>query len=257
MKFYIFGTCSGTEPYPGRHHVSFAAERAQGLYWFDAGECCSYTAHNMGVDVRRTRRICISHTHMDHVGGLGSLFWTIQKLDGRSRDMTGRDIYVHIPELRSWEGIYDTLKYTEGGFNCVFNIKAEEYGDGLLFDDGDIKVTALHNTHLHRKENEPWRSFGFLIEGDGKRIVYSGDTGGIDEFAPLMENCDALFMETGHHNPVSFARDLISRGLQPKKLFFIHHGRDLLDRYEQNVSELYSLMDERVCVLDDATILEI
>ena len=81
MKLWFFGTCSGTEPLPGRHHVSFALESEGGLYWFDAGEGCSYTAKLAGADLLAVKKIFISHTHMDHVGGLGNLLWNIRKLE--------------------------------------------------------------------------------------------------------------------------------------------------------------------------------
>lgn len=57
MKIHIFGTCAGTEPIPGRRHVSFAIERNGYIYWFDAGEGCSYTAHLMGVDLLSIKSI--------------------------------------------------------------------------------------------------------------------------------------------------------------------------------------------------------
>lgn len=57
VKVHILGSCSGTEPYEGRHHTSAAVETEKGLYWLDAGECCSYAAHLMGIDLLKTRGI--------------------------------------------------------------------------------------------------------------------------------------------------------------------------------------------------------
>ncbi len=72
MRLHIFGTCGGSEPMPGRHHVSFAVEHRDRLYWFDAGESCSYTAHLMcGVDLMRIRAVFISHTHNGSRRGTG------------------------------------------------------------------------------------------------------------------------------------------------------------------------------------------
>ena len=257
MLLHIFGTCSGTEPYPGRHHTAFAIEYTNRLYWFDAGEGCAYTAHTMGVDIMRLRKVVISHPHMDHVGGLGNLFWTVRKLDGMHHTLQNRDIELFTPELRQWEGILQMLGQTEGNFRAMFRIHAREYTDGLLFDDDGFRVTALHNRHLAHEDGEPWRSFGFLIECEGRRVVYSGDTKGADDYAPLMGNCDLLLMETGHHHPPEVAAELLARGMFPGKLAYIHHGRDFLDRYDEQVRTLDGIVPGRYIILDDAMTLEV
>ena len=38
MKLHILGSCSGTEPMPGRHQTSLALETGGSLYFLDAGE---------------------------------------------------------------------------------------------------------------------------------------------------------------------------------------------------------------------------
>jgi len=258
VKIFILGTCSGTEPYPGRHHVGFAIEHEEQLFWFDAGECCSYTAHVMGVDLMKLHSVFISHTHMDHVGGLGNLFWTVRKIDKMPGDqhVKNKQIGLYIPNMVCWDGILQMLKVTEGNFETDFEIKAREYQDGVILDECGVKVTALHTHHLPHEEGDPWRAFGFMIETEGKKIVYSGDTGGIDDYASLMENCDLLLMETGHHHPPVIAQELKKRKLFPKKLAFIHHGRDILDRYDENVAQLEKICSGEYVVLDDAVVLD-
>ena len=77
MKIHFLGTCAGTEPIPGRQHMSFVIESNGALYWFDAGEGCSRTAYLNGLDLMGVKAVFISHPHMDHTGGLANLIWTI------------------------------------------------------------------------------------------------------------------------------------------------------------------------------------
>ena len=104
IKIHILGSCSGTEPYENRHHTSVALETAKGLYWLDAGECCSYTAYLMGIDLLKTRGIFISHCHMDHIGGLGNLLWNIRKLTVvEKRKTLAEKISVFVPYHESYQ----------------------------------------------------------------------------------------------------------------------------------------------------------
>jgi len=256
MLLHIFGTCSGTEPYPGRHHTAFAIEYNKRLYWFDAGEGCAYTAHMMGVDLLRLRKVVISHPHIDHVGGLANLLWTVRKLVSVQKRLPEHDIELCLPDLRVWPGVAFMSGMGEA-------IGVREYADGLLFEDDGFRVTALHNRHLAHEDGTPWRSFGFLIECNepeartSKRVVYSGDTKGVEDYAPLMGNCDLLLMETGHHHPPEVARELLARGMFPGKLAYIHHGRDFLDLYDEQVRALEGIVSGRYIILDDATTLEV
>lgn len=54
MKITFLGTCSGTEPYPDYRHSSFVIEHNESVFWFDAGESCSYSAYLLGIDFLST-----------------------------------------------------------------------------------------------------------------------------------------------------------------------------------------------------------
>lgn len=256
MRIHLFGSCSGTEPMPNRHHTAFAIEWKGGLYWFDAGENCSYTAHMMGLDLQQVRAVFISHTHMDHMGGLGNLLWNMRKLNERTHRISGKTVELYLPDLRPWEGVRELLRYTEGGFAIDFELKAAEFGDGVIFSRDGLTVTALHNHHLAHQEGEPWRSFGFAIDAGGKRVVYTGDTKGLEDYKALLP-CDMLLAETGHHPPVKVARDLLESGVQPGVLCFIHHGRDILADAAGQYREVRAVLGERVRILDDQTTLRV
>lgn len=260
MKIHFFGTCAGTEPIPGRKHVSFAIETRTGdIHWFDAGEGCSYTAHLMNVDLQSVRCIFISHTHMDHVGGLGNLFWNIRKLSTINDRMKGKKIELFIPNLKTWEGIIQVLENTEGGFKCSFTINANQVADGELYNQDGFRVTALHNHHMSKKEEEPWRSFSFLIETEGKKIVYSGDVKSMKALDALIQECDLLLMETGHHKVEDVCNHIKQEGKKVRILGFIHNGREILrdpGAQLKKAKDILGVHVEHVFITEDGTSME-
>tara|TARA_Y100000588_G_scaffold360385_1_gene420219 strand:- start:42 stop:824 length:783 start_codon:yes stop_codon:yes gene_type:complete len=231
MRITFLGTCAGTEPMPNRKHTSFVIERDAKVYWFDAGAGCSYTAHLLGINLLAVRAVFISHTHMDHIGGLANVLWDIRKLNGRQADpqqsMTGKDLDVFIANLDVWQGIMQLLQGTEGQFTIDFNLRAQSYADGLVFDEDGFKVTALHNQHMGvPAAGSAWMSHSFLVEADGKRLVFSGDIKDVSELAPLLDDCDLLLAETGHHKVEDICAYVREKPV--RRLGFLHHGRAIL-----------------------------
>ena len=255
MKLYLLGTCSGTEPMPERHHVSWALEINGRLYWFDAGETCSHTGYLLGLNLTEIKAIFISHAHIDHVGGLTELLWCMRKLDSRHiGSMEGKTVDVFLPCASLWPGLMAFMTAMEGNIQKNFTLADKLIRPGVIFDDGDVRVEALQNWHVKSGE-----SFSFRIHAEGKTIVFSGDVKSITELTEwLDEGCDLFFMETGHHK-VADVCEFVKARPQVNRLVFIHHGREILEHYGDALETAHSILgtDGRVEISHDRQIIEL
>ena len=223
MDICLLGSCSGTEPQAARHHTSWILRHQNELFWFDAGENCSYTAHLAGYDLRTSRAVFLSHPHLDHVGGLANLFWTIAKLRGLSGQPREFELPVHTPAPAQVEAVFQMMKETE--FPCVSPV-IPLHGGVVL--ESPIRVEARGNSHLAPRPSGEPRSYSFRITAEGKTILYSGDVGSIRELDGWTGQCDLLLMENGHHRPVEVCRYLADIHARIGRLVFVHHGRTML-----------------------------
>ena len=172
--------------------------------------------------------------------------------------MTGKTIRLLTPSLDQWRGISAMLGETEGKFTKSFQVDASTYGDGVIFDDGVLKVTALHNYHLGvPAEGEPWQTYSFRIESGGKTLVFSGDVKDIRDFESILSPCDLLFMETGHHRVEDVCDYLAEGGAEFGTLTFIHHGRAILADPDAELSKAQSILGDRVVIADDGITFEL
>jgi len=259
VKIYFLGTCSGTEPVPNRRHASVAVECGGKVYIFDAGEGCSHTAYNLGIDFRALTKVIISHPHIDHFGGLANLLWVPRKLYSVTKLLPYYgDIDVYIPDMEIW-GAVDTLlnigSKRYGKTFDAFRIHAHGVQAGVLFDDGTLKVTAFENNHIPFVDGK-CQSFSYLLEGEGKRVVYSGDVKSPFELSEAVgDHCDLMTMETGHHKIETVYQFFAEKNIDA--LYFTHHGRTILDHEEACKKQIKELFGGKAFVAYDGMTVEL
>ena len=235
MKIHIWGCLSGTEPMPGKHHTSWALEKDGFFWWFDAGENCARTAHLQGYDVRKIKKLFISHSHGDHTAGLYHLFMTMSKLN--SLDCRYNDS-ISVPPTE-FECIVPDPEIVELNKKILFFLTSEERSSlkigvrqtqpGVLTDADGVFVECIRNHHIEPLSDGRGASYSFRIKAEGKTIIASGDVRSSDDLAPFLEEgCDILLMETGHHSAPRLCQVWKERNYKIGKVVFIHHGREIL-----------------------------
>lgn len=165
MNLTMLGTSHGV-PSAQRYTSGYMLEVGENIYIFDAGAPVMDMLLRKGKDLTKVKALFNTHGHGDHIHGGISL---ITLFTWYFRDTR---MEVCLPDKITADAISNYLKaidnVTVPNDRITFNI----YKPGVIFDDGVVKVTAIETRHFHDEEK---KSNAFLIEAEGKSILYTGD----------------------------------------------------------------------------------
>lgn len=168
-------------------------------YLFDCGEGATRNMLRADVNPAEVGTVFLTHLHLDHIIGLPFHIltgWIFNRPDApRVFGPKGTvDFLRHSLE----GGAYDVDIRARGGYPMrQKNIAAirpdvTEISEGVIYDDGELKVTALPVKHI---PVEICECFGFRIEAEGKVIAMSSDTAPCPNIAVLARDADLLIHE--------------------------------------------------------------
>jgi len=206
MKIIFLGTSHGN-PEPGRHNSCTMIQCGGSCYFIDMGMAAGDELVNRGIPYSAVKGIFITHMHCDHTN------WLMTNWYCRPTPFP-----IYLPDLQGGELIKQWLAINGlGGRAKSLDFRPVE--EGLLFDDGNLRLTAIPTLH-----NE--RSFAYFAEGEGKRVLFTGDLAHKHQDFPqryVDEGLDLLVAEAAHFAVTEYAPLLAGK---PVKKVAIQHYVD-------------------------------
>ena len=165
--------------------------------WFvvDAGRGTTMRIAATELGYANLRGVFLTHLHSDHTAGLPDLFNTswqfgrktvplelygprgTKKLAGAMLDFFAEDIHWRRDVLE---------KHPAAGATIRTHIVRE----GIVYDDGNVKITAFPVDH-----RPVVNAFGYRFESGGQTVVISGDTRPTENLVRYAKGADILVLE--------------------------------------------------------------
>jgi ribonuclease Z len=184
-------------PRPDPNRAGAATAVIVGSKWFlvDAGRGATMRIAATPLKYEDMRGVFVTHLHSDHTAGLPDLFITSWQF---GRDTRPLPLYgpagidrVATAMLQFFEAdIHIRRDLIEKHPAAGATITAHRVSEGVVYDDGEVKVTAFLVDH---KPVEP--AFGYRFEAHGRTIVVSGDTRPNANLVRFARGADVLVQE--------------------------------------------------------------
>lgn len=161
MKITFIGSSHGV-PEPNRKCSSILIEIGAYSYFIDMGTQSIEGLVTRNIPVESVKAVFITHMHGDHTDGL------ISFLDLCSWYYKNAEPIIYLPD-----SVNETVSAIHAWHKCTEGSKLRDFdfrpvNRGLMYEDENIKVTSFRTYHTKR-------SFAYLIEAEGKRVLFTGD----------------------------------------------------------------------------------
>lgn len=188
MKLTFIGTSHGV-PEHDRRCSSYMLEVKGKYYIFDMGTETIQDLRERGIAISDIALVICSHPHGDHTNGLISFVDLISWYFGDAHPTILLPTQALIDSMKAWISATDTTVRED--------LDITVYHEGIAFEDENVRVTTIRTKHCSF-------SYAFLVEAEGRRILFTNDLAHPDEDFPAVAfetELDLLVCEAAHFLP--------------------------------------------------------
>jgi len=202
VRLITLGTTAGPLPRKDRAQSSNALIVNGTPYVIDAGDGVARRLVQAGIDFTKIGRVFITHNHGDHTMGIPNLIsveWQYARREpivfygppGTEETIKAALVFANVDAA---------IRLSETQVTPIEKIvEAHNVGTGQIYQDSNITVTAVENTHFQFKEGSPaygkFKSYAYRFQTGDKSIVFTGDTGPSEAVTNLAKGADILVSE--------------------------------------------------------------
>ena len=209
MKLIFIGTSDGV-PQADRRCSSTIISAGGHYYIIDMGTQAIEDLQRRGIEVEAVSLVACTHPHGDHTNGILSFVdlvnWHFKKAD---------PLFL-LPDEQLLEALNGWVCATHCGKPMRDRMRLEVFRKGLIYSDGVLSVTAIPTEHCKN-------SFAFLVEAEGKTILFAGDLLSPSVDFPKIafeKELDLIVCELGHFQPEDYAG--VFKKVKAKQIIFSH-----------------------------------
>ncbi|HEX4409694.1 MAG TPA: MBL fold metallo-hydrolase [Xanthobacteraceae bacterium] len=195
------GTAGGPVPQAKRAQSSNLLVVNGALYLIDAGGGVTGRIVQSGNSFRAASKIFITHAHSDHTAGLATLLVSEWEQQAPPIDVYGSGVEALVKGAIDYLMPNADIRWSEGKKRPMTEtFRGHDVQPGVVYQDANVKVTAVENTHFHFQPNDPaygkYKSYSYRFETPDRVVFFTGDTGPSDAVVDLAKGADLYVTET-------------------------------------------------------------